>query len=38
MTPEHAPAFAKEREPLWNAVEKKEVRKDAQLGRSVIIG
>src|SRR5690606_9861204 len=38
MTPEHAPAWASNREVLWNKVEAAEKRKDAQLCRSLIIG
>lgn len=33
--PEHAPAWVKNREQLWNAVEQAEKRKDAQLCREV---
>ncbi|MCL2410463.1 MAG: MobA/MobL family protein [Treponema sp.] len=33
--PENAPAEFKDRETLWNAVEQKEVRRDAQLAREV---
>lgn len=35
MTPENAPAWAKDRATLWNAVEKVETAKDAQLAREV---
>lgn len=35
MGPEDAPAWIKDREKLWNMVEQKEVRKDAQLAREV---
>lgn len=37
LTPEHAPAWAKDRERLWNEVEKKENRVNSQLARSFII-
>ncbi|MGH2079654.1 MobQ family relaxase [Aerococcus urinaeequi] len=33
LTPEHAPAYASNRERLWNEVEKVEKRADAQLAR-----
>lgn len=33
--PENAPADFKDRETLWNAVEQKEVRRDAQLAREI---
>ena len=35
MAPETAPTWALDREKLWNIVEQKEVRKDAQLAREV---
>src|SRR5882724_10553278 len=35
MAPEDAPARVQDREKLWNMVERKEVRKDAQLAREV---
>ncbi len=35
VTPENAPDFTKDREQLWNAVEKAEKRKDAQIAREV---
>jgi len=35
MAPEDAPAWVQDREKLWNMVERKEVRKDAQLAREV---
>jgi len=35
ITPDHAPAWAKDREQLWNRVEQAERRKDAQLSREV---
>jgi len=37
MTPENAPAWAKDRETLWNKVEQSENRKDAQLTRDLIV-
>lgn len=33
LTPKHAPAYASNREKLWNAVERVEKRADAQLAR-----
>lgn len=36
LAPQNAPAWMHDRERLWNAVEKKERRKDAQLARSLI--
>ena len=35
LAPENAPAFALDRATLWNAVEKTETRKDAQLAREI---
>ena len=35
LTPEGAPAWMQDRSKLWNAVEKIEVRKDAQLAREI---
>jgi len=35
LTPEGAPAWMQDRKKLWNAVEKIEVRKDAQLAREI---
>lgn len=35
MAPENAPAWVHDREKLWNMVEQKEIRKDAQLAREV---
>jgi hypothetical protein len=35
MAPEYAPAWVHDREKLWNMVEQKEIRKDAQLAREV---
>ena len=35
LLPENAPAEFKDRETLWNAVEQKEIRKDAQLAREI---
>ena len=35
ITPEHAPDWAKNREKLWNQVERAEGRKDSQLAREV---
>jgi Ti-type conjugative transfer relaxase TraA len=35
MTPDGAPEVLREREALWNAVEAKELRKDAQLAREI---
>ena len=35
MAPEHTPAWMRDRGQLWNAVEKAEKRKDAQLAREV---
>lgn len=35
LIPEHAPAWMKEREKLWNSVELSEKRKDAQLAREI---
>ncbi len=37
LLPENAPAWMKDRERLWNAVEKVEKRKDAQLAREIQI-
>jgi ATP-dependent exoDNAse (exonuclease V) alpha subunit len=37
IAPESAPAWMRDREQLWNAVEKVEKRKDAQLARDFII-
>ena len=37
LLPDGAPAWMKDREKLWNAVEKKERRKDAQLAREITI-
>lgn len=36
-TPEDAPEWMKDRETLWNEVERKEKRKDAQLSREFIL-
>jgi len=38
MLPQNAPPEFKDRETLWNAVEKRERRKDAQLAREFIVG
>ncbi|MDR0374052.1 MAG: MobA/MobL family protein [Nitrososphaerota archaeon] len=38
ILPEGAPEEYKDRETLWNAVEKRERRKDAQLAREFIVG
>jgi hypothetical protein len=38
MLPPNAPPQYKDRETLWNAVEKRERRKDAQLAREFIVG
>lgn len=35
MAPENAPAWAQDREKLWNMVERKEIRVDSQLAREV---
>lgn len=35
MLPEHAPEAWRDREQLWNEVEAREIRKDAQLAREV---
>lgn len=35
MAPKNAPAWTHNREKLWNMVEQKEIRKDAQLAREV---
>lgn len=35
LTPAKSPEWAKDRENLWNAVEKAEIRKDSQLAREV---
>jgi ATP-dependent exoDNAse (exonuclease V) alpha subunit len=35
MAPDDAPAWVQDREKLWNMVEQKEIRKDAQLAREV---
>ena len=35
MAPEGAPTWVQDREKLWNMVERKEIRKDAQLAREV---
>lgn len=37
LTPEGAPTWAANRQKLWNAVEKVEKRKDAQLAREVLV-
>ena len=37
MLPQNAPPEYKDRETLWNAVEKRERRKDAQLAREIVI-
>jgi hypothetical protein len=37
MAPDHAPEWANDRAQLWNAVEKVERRKDAQLCREVLV-
>lgn len=37
MTPNNAPAWASDRSKLWNAVERSEKRKDAQVAREVDI-
>lgn len=37
ITPEGAPAWMKDREQLWNAVETGEKRKDAQLAREFVL-
>ena len=37
LIPEHAPERLKDRETLWNEVEKVEIRKDAQLARLIEI-
>lgn len=38
VAPDNAPTWMRDREQLWNAVEKVERRKDAQLAREVEIG
>lgn len=38
MLPQNAPPEYKDRETLWNAVEKREKRKDAQLAREFVVG
>ncbi|MDR0471500.1 MAG: MobA/MobL family protein [Nitrososphaerota archaeon] len=38
MLPQNAPSEYKDRETLWNAVEKRERRKDAQLAREFVVG
>lgn len=38
VAPDNAPAWMRDREQLWNAVEKVERRKDAQLAREVEVG
>lgn len=38
LAPDQVPAFLKNREVLWNEIEKAENRKDAQLARSIILG
>src|SRR5262249_12903451 len=37
LLPKNAPVWMKEREKLWNAVEKTEKRKDAQVAREINI-
>lgn len=37
ITPKGAPEWAKDRNTLWNKVEKSEKRKDAQLAREIVI-
>lgn len=37
LTPKNAPSWMQDRERLWNGVEKKENRKDAQLAREINI-
>lgn len=37
LAPEHAPAWARDRAPLWNAVEKAERRGDAQVSRQIVV-
>ena len=37
LTPEHAPEWMRDREQLWNAAEKVEKRKDAQVAREIEI-
>ena len=37
LTPENAPAWARDRTQLWNAVEQAERRRDAQLSRQLIL-
>ncbi|MEM9952465.1 MAG: MobQ family relaxase [Chloroflexota bacterium] len=37
LAPDHSPAWAYEREELWNRVEQREQRKDSQLARSVVL-
>jgi len=38
MLPQNAPPEYKDRETLWNAVERRERRKDAQLAREFVVG
>jgi len=38
FAPRDAPAWAKDREALWNEVERNENRKDAQLAREITLG
>lgn len=37
MTPPNAPAWASDRASLWNAVERAEKRKDAQVAREIVV-
>ena len=37
VLPDNAPAWASDREQLWNRVEEREGRRDAQLGREVLL-
>ena len=37
MTPDNAPSWMRDRTQLWNAVEKAEKRKDAQLARELMV-
>ena len=37
VTPENAPAWMKDRQQLWNAVEAGEKRKDAQLAKEAVM-
>lgn len=37
LTPEHAPMWMQTRTSLWNGVEAREVRKDAQLAREICV-